>query len=176
MRTTLRSIKPLAFTLIFAAASFAAQPVPRPTQDFKLQDASSKPVSLTAQKGKVVVLQFLYTTCPHCQATAQWLSRLQSEFGPKGLQVYGVAFNDGVTAKDVKEFTQFAKFPVVASPSDPVMKYLGISIIEGYSVPMLVVIDRKGVVQAQSSTRPMRGEINEEPVMRALVTKLLSAK
>src|SRR5262249_32163377 len=152
---------------------FGAQPVPRQTQEFKLQNASGKPVMLTSQKGKVVVLQFLYTTCPHCQATAGWLSKMQTELGPKGLQVYGVAFNDGVSANDVKEFGQFAKFPVTA-PSDPVMKYLGISVIEGYSVPMLVVIDRKGVVQAQSSTRPMRGEVNEEPVMRALVAKLLA--
>lgn len=166
----------LAFALALGLSAFGAQPVPRQTQEFKLQDASGKPVSLTAQKGKVVVIQFLYTTCGHCQATATWLSKLQSELGPKGLQVYGVAFNDGVSAKDVKDFGQFAKFPVTPSPSEAVIKYLGISILEGYSVPMMVVIDRKGVVQAQSSPRGLRGEVNDEPVMRALVAKLLAAK
>lgn len=126
----------LGFALALGLSAYGAQPVPRPAQEFKLQDAAGKPVSLTSQKGKVVVIQFLYTTCGHCQATATWLSKMQTELGPKGLQVYGVAFNDGVSAKDVKEFGQFAKFPVTISPSDPVMKYLGISVMEGYSVPI----------------------------------------
>jgi peroxiredoxin len=175
MATTLRSTKLLGLALMFGLASFAASPVPRPTQEFKLIDASGKEVNLTAQKGKVCVIQFLLTTCPHCQATATWLSKMQRELGP-GVQVYGVAFNEGVTPKDVKEFGQYAKFPVTICSREAALKYLGISVMDGFNVPQLVVIDKKGVVQAQTSPRPARGQVIEEPIMRAMVTKLLAEK
>ncbi len=174
METTLRTPKLLGLALTFALASFAASPVPRPAQEFKLQDASGKYVTLSAQKGKVVVIQFLYTTCTHCQATARWLSKMQQELGPKGLQVFGVAFNPGVAAKDTKDFGQFATFPVTTSPEQPVLQYLGLSVMDGFNVPQLVVIDKKGVIQAQTKPRPGAGEISEEPIMRAFVTKLLA--
>lgn len=161
----------------------AAAPVPRPASEFKLHEPSGQDTLLSSQKGKVVVIQFLFTWCPHCQQTAQWLSRMQAELGPKGLEVWGVAFNDEVLTKDTTannkaalEFGQYAKFRVGISPKEPVLKFLGFSVMDPYGVPQLVVIDRKGVIQAQTKPRPAKGEIVEEPVMRALVTKLLAEK
>jgi hypothetical protein len=48
--------------------------------------------------------------------------------------------------------------------------------MDGYGVPQLVVIDKKGVIQAQTKPRPATGEIVEEPIMRTLVNKLLAEK
>jgi peroxiredoxin len=176
MAKSLRMTKLLGLALAFGLAAFAAAPVPRQAADFKLVDASGKETTLAAQKGKVVVIQFLYTWCPHCQATARWLSTMQKELGPKGVQVFGVAFNDGVAAKDVADFKQNATFPVSISPKEPVLKFLGLSVMDGFGVPQLVVIDKKGVVQAQTKPRPAAGEIVEEPIMRTLVNKLLAEK
>lgn len=164
----------LAFGL--AAAAFAAAPVPRAAQEFKLQDASGKDTMLSSHKGKVVVIQYLFTWCPHCQATAKWLSQMQQELGPKGLEVYGVAFNDGVGPKELAEFKQFAKFPISVAPKEAVLKFLGLSVMDGYGVPQLVVIDKKGMIQGQTKARPANGEIVEEPIMRTLVNKLLAEK
>lgn len=176
MAKSLRMTKLLGVALAFGLAAFAAAPVPRQAQEFKLQDASGKDVMLSSLKGKVVVIQFLYTWCPHCQATARWLSTMQKELGPKGVQVFGVAFNDGVGAKEVQEFKQYAQFPLSFTPREPVLKFLGLSVMDGFGVPQLVVIDKKGVVQAQTKARPAAGEIVEEPVMRTLVNKLLAEK
>ena len=110
-----------ALGLVFAlgAAMQAAAPVPRSAPELKIHEPSGKETLLSAQKGKVCVIQFLYTWCPHCQASAQWLSKMQAELGPKGLQVYGVAFNDEVMTKDAATnnsttaaFSQYATFPV----------------------------------------------------------------
>ncbi len=176
MAKPLRITKLLGLALAFGLAAYAAAPVPRQAPDFKLKDASGKDVMLSAQKGKVVVIQFLYTWCPHCQATAKWLSNMQKELGPKGVEVFGVAFNDGVGPKDVTDFKQSASFPVSISAKEPVLKFLGLSVMDGFGVPQLVVIDKKGVVQAQTKPRPAAGEIVEEPIMRTLVTKLLNEK
>ena len=162
----------------------AAAPVPRPATEFKVHEPSGKETLISAQKGKVVVVQFLFTWCPHCQSAAQWLSKMQSELGPKGLQVYGVAFNDEVQTKDAAAnnkttaaFSQYASFPVGLSPKEPVLRFLGLSVLEGYGVPQLVVIDRKGVIRAQTTARPSGNlTIATESVMRETVNKLLNEK
>jgi peroxiredoxin len=163
----------------------AAGPVPRPAGALTIHEASGKETSLANQKGKVVVVQFLFTTCMHCQNTAGWLSKMQAELGPKGLQTYGIAFNDEVTTKDMPTnlknlatFSQFAKFPVGFGTRDIVQKFLGFSVFEmtQFGVPQLVVIDKKGVIQAQTKPRPVKTDVIEESVMRALVTKLLAEK
>jgi thiol-disulfide isomerase/thioredoxin len=170
----------LAFGLVMQAAA----PVPRPAPEFKIQEPSGKETLLSAQKGKVTVIQFLFTWCGHCQATAQWLSKMQAELGPKGLQTFGVAFNDEILTKDsaenkklVSAFSQYASFPVgMVTSKEPVLRFLGLSLMEAYGVPQLVVIDKKGVIRAQTPPRPGAGSIVEERVMRELVAKLLAEK
>ncbi len=162
----------------------AAAPIPRPAPEFKIQEPSGKQTLLSAQKGKVTVIQFLFTWCQHCQATAQWLSKMQAELGPKGVQTFGVAFNDEILTKDTAEnkklvtaFTQYASFPVgMVTAKDPVLKFLGMSVMDAYGVPQLVVIDKKGVIRAQTPLRPGAGSIVEEKVMRETVAKLLAEK
>lgn len=161
----------------------AAAPIPRPAPEFKIHEPSGKDTTLASLKGKVVVVQFLSTGCGHCQATAMWLSRMQSELGPKGLAVYGVAFNDEVNTKDatknqaeVKKFDSYAKFPVGMASREPVERFLGLSVLDNYFVPQIVVIDKKGVIRAQTSPKPKPTEVVEETVMRSMVTKLLAEK
>ena len=43
--------------------------------------------------GKVVAIEFIYTTCNHCLIPAQALQKLQREMGEQGLQTIAVAFN-----------------------------------------------------------------------------------
>src|SRR5215468_8296513 len=118
MAKSLRMTKLLGVALAFGLAAYAAAPVPRPAQEFKIVQPNGASTTLSSLKGKVVVIQFLYTWCPHCQATAKWLSQMQNELGPKGLSVVGVAFNDEVNTPDqgknkstTAAFSEFAKFP-----------------------------------------------------------------
>jgi peroxiredoxin len=169
--------------LAFGFLLRAAAPVPRPAPPFTVQEPSGKGTSLASLKGKVVVVQFLSTGCSHCQQTAMGLSRVQSELGPKGLAVYGVAFNDEVNTKDdaknkaeVKKFDSYAKFPVGMASDNVVQRFLGLSVLDHYAVPQIVVIDKKGIIRAQTSPYPKAGEVIEEPVLRGWVTKLLAEK
>lgn len=166
--------------LAFGLLAQAGQPVPRPAKDyaFKLLDGSTK--KLSSLKGKVVVMEFLFTWCATCQGEAQMLSRLQKELGPEGLQVMGVAFNPEVNTKDeaankatALEFDQkYAEFPVGKASEAEALGYLGISLMERYAAPQLVIIDRKGVVRAQ--TKPVAGqELLNEAYVKDLLTKLL---
>lgn len=51
---------------------------------------NSPPLEITDLRGKVVLLRWWTDTCALCAATAPALRKLQTEFGPKGLQVVGI--------------------------------------------------------------------------------------
>jgi hypothetical protein len=122
----------------------------------------------------VVVLAFVFTTCIHCQAFSGMVNGLQRELGPRGFQAIDVAWN-----QDAQQLVpSFAKqlnltFPIGYSTWDPIMSFLGFSVMDRPVVPLIVVIDRKGMIRAQS---PPQGdpELQEEHHLRALVETLLN--
>jgi peroxiredoxin len=152
----------------------ATAPVPRKSPDLVIAEPSGKVTRLSSLNGKVVMIEFLVTNCPHCLRIAQTISKLQWETDSRGLRAIGIAFDSGVNAQIVTKFTQqFAiSYPVGYVSSDKVDGYLGRSGTERFRVPQIVVIDRKGVIRAQS--RPV-GERNleDENYLRNLIDSLL---
>jgi peroxiredoxin len=152
----------------------AKPPVPRPATEFICSDANGKKIALSSYKGKVVVVQFLITTCSHCQAFSQVLTKLQAEYGPRGFQAIGVAFNEANAAM-VKGYVEdhHVGIPVGFAPRDAVLGYLGVSVMDQrLTVPQVVVIDRSGQVRAQTEPEGTR-ELVEEASLRGLITDLL---
>jgi peroxiredoxin len=137
-------------------------------------EPNGKQVLLSSLKGKVVVIEFLFTTCPHCQKQSQLMTKLQKELGPRGFQALGVAFNDGVNPQMVGQFVQEfgVGYPVGNASRDTALSYLGISVMERWAVPQMVVIDRKGIIRSQTEPLPS-GSLQDETKLRALVESLL---
>jgi peroxiredoxin len=159
----------------------AAAPVPRPTKEFTIVLPSGKQSLLSSYRGKVVMTAFMFTTCPHCQALSKIITKLQGELGPRGFQALGVAFNDEVntpnnaanaqlTASFVSQFQ--VGFPVGFAPRESVLSYLGISEVESWAVPQVVIIDRKGVIRAQSASRGTT-DLQTEAYLRKYLGELL---
>ena len=65
-----------------------------PAPDFTLQDLKGRPVKLSSLKGHAVVLNFWATWCGPCKIEMPWLVDLQKKYGPRGLQIVGVAMDD----------------------------------------------------------------------------------
>jgi cytochrome oxidase Cu insertion factor (SCO1/SenC/PrrC family) len=139
----------LAFLLCMAVTAPAA-PLPRPSPDFAIHLSPSEQVSPTQYKGKVVVLAFILTTCSHCQHTTGILSGLQREYGPRGLQVLAAAFNPMANMLVPDFIKQFQPaFPVGYTERLDVLGYLDHSEILQMYVPVLVFIDRNGMIRHQ---------------------------
>jgi len=152
----------------------AAPPVPRKTPEFTIMDPSGKQVLISSYKGKVLVLPFMFTTCPHCQHYAQILTKIQNDYASKGVQVLGTVFNDAngpMATQFMKEFG--VGFPVGYAARDAVISYLGISVMERWVVPQVVVIDRKGNIVAQSNATQGSPELQDEAPLRILLDKLV---
>jgi thiol-disulfide isomerase/thioredoxin len=163
-------------TVAFGAAAFAAMPVPRQSQEFKFVEPGGKTSMLSSYKGKVVVVQFLYTTCPHCQALSRVLTKMSPELGP-GVQFIGVAFEEDNPQKEAAAASTYmvqqgVKFPIAYATRDEVMSYLGISVMDRFVVPQIAIIDKKGIVRAQSA--PMGTEsLQREETLKPLIEGLL---
>jgi peroxiredoxin len=163
----------LAVMLGFGALLPAKPPVPRPAKEFTCSDADGKPVSLSKFKGKVVLIQFLITNCSHCQALSRVLTKLQAEYGPQGFQAFGVAINDA-TPEMVRSYVKDygLGIPVGFAPRDQAVSYLGVSEVERMGVPQVMIIDRHGVVQAQSDAQGTP-DLQDETYLRRFIGELL---
>lgn len=175
MTVLAKKVSSLAVLMVVTAAVLVATaPVPRPSLEFAIVEPSGKETSLSSFQGKVIVVEFLLTNCPHCMRVAQMISKLHKELGPGGFQPIGIAFDNDLSAKQVTAFEQRfgINFPIGCSSSHAVDNYLGRASTERLMVPQIVVIDRKGIIRAQS--RPVR-ELNleDESYLRNLIDTLL---
>jgi peroxiredoxin len=171
----MRKVIHLVISLALAVSPLVATaPVPRKSPEFSMVEPSGKRTQLSSFKGKVVLIEFLLTNCPHCMRVASTITKLHRELGALGFQPIGIAFDEGISGKRVSDFVeQFGvSFPIGYSASGAVDSYLGRALSERFQVPQIVVIDRKGIVRAQS--RPVR-EVNleDENYLRTLIGSLL---
>ena len=134
----------------FAFTAMWAADVPRKSPDFTIHLPDGKNLPLTSFRGKVLAVAFISTTCPHCQHYTQTLSAIQREYGPRGVQVLGVAFNDNAQALVPDFIRQFQPaFPLGWENRVNALSFLGISILNQGYVPKIVFIDRAGMIQKQ---------------------------
>ena len=117
--------------------------------DFTINMVDAKPLTLSQYKGHPVVLAFILTSCPHCQNAVKVLSKLQNEYGPRGLQVLASAIEQDAQLHVRLFVKNFAPpFPVgyntgaepytLIHPSGKVPM-----------MPLLGFIDKKGILRAQ---------------------------
>ena len=131
---------------------------------------------LSQYRGKVVALEFIYTTCPHCQAASRVMTKFQQEYGPRGLQVIDVAVNpnaDLLVGNFAKDFQ--VNFPVGWTPADQMTTFMGFA--NGrFVVPQLVLIDRQGNIHYQTPATEDENwdKLMKEDAIRAHIEQLLA--
>jgi thiol-disulfide isomerase/thioredoxin len=100
----------------------------------------------------VLVVAFILTTCPHCQYAAQILSKMQKDYGPRGLQVVASAIEDMALLFVPNFIKRFQPgYPVGFNERPVVLDYLQHPVIYQLLMPQVVVIDRKGIIRTQFS-------------------------
>jgi hypothetical protein len=167
-----------AFSLLtFVSASFGQEklaPAIRKAPELAFTIPGQGQKLLSQYRGKVIALELIFTTCPHCQAASHIMGRLQGELGSRGFQAIDVAFNDNadlLVDGFIKE--QQTQFPVGWTTRDQVLSFLGLSAVERFVVPQLILIDREGMIHYQ--TPPLGDEESyKEDVVRKRVELLLN--
>ena len=158
---------PAAFSLILAAA------VPRAAADLTYTVPGGQVQSLKQYRGKVVALEFILTTCPHCQTASKVMSRIQKELGPRGFQAVDVAVNDGaanLVAAFIRDFD--VAFPVGYTDDRTALRFLDLA-PQRVLFPQVVLIDREGMIRYQSD---VAGDelVADETALRTKIESLLT--
>lgn len=175
MNKFLTTVAALSF---LAGSSFAGDtPSVRKAPDLTFSLPGQGQKQLNDYRGKVVALEFIYTTCPHCQAASKLMTKLQTEYGSRGLQVIDVAINpnaDLLVENFAKDFQ--VNFPVGWTTAPQMQAFMGFSDAR-YVVPQLVLIDRKGNIHYQ--TPPLSGDdwikLMTEQAIRQHIEELLGS-
>lgn len=110
--------------------------------DFTLQDLDGKTISLSALRGKVVILDFWATWCGPCRKTMPLLDKYYTDGKPADVKIYGVnVWERGGTDK-VKPFIveRGFHFPILYGTNDLASAY-GVQ-----GIPTMVVIDQQGKI------------------------------
>lgn len=109
--------------------------------DFTLKDLGGKEVTLSALKGKVVLLDFWATWCGPCKASMPLIEELHREFA--GREVVFLALNTGESNPDTarKFFTEKGYTSRCLLEADAVSVAYGVS-----GLPTLLIVGRDGKV------------------------------
>ena len=112
--------------------------------DLTLKDLSGVDQSLSALKGRIVVLNFWATYCIPCRKEMPDLAAIQNEFAALGVQVIGINTDDAEDRNKVLQFVKETKvnFPIWVGGSTEHMIRFGL----GAALPGTVVIGRDGGV------------------------------
>jgi peroxiredoxin len=152
--------------------SASSLPLPRRAPDLTIAEPSGRQALLSSFRGKVVVITFGTTACPHCQRESQTLTRLSGETASRGVQMLAVMFNDNAAAQ-IPNFIRDngIGIPVGVATPAAVLNFLGFSAADRYVVPQVVVVDRDGMIRAQTGPQ---GDANlqDEAYLRRLIEVL----
>ncbi len=75
--------------------NFNLYPAPCPANEMVLRDLKGREVTLAAQRGKVVILNFWKVDCPPCSVEKPILERIYRKYAGRGLEIIAVNLADG---------------------------------------------------------------------------------
>jgi len=114
----------------------------KPALPFSIKDLNGNEHSLASLRGKVVVVNFWFISCPPCRMEIPGLNKLVKEFSGKDVVFLALALDD---KKDLKEFLKKTPFDYTIVPE--ASKVADMYGVQGY--PTHVVINRQGMVAAR---------------------------
>ena len=133
----------------FSMAALSAGPLSgRRVPSFALPDSNSVYHDILDYRGKVILVEVMQTRCPHCQALAGHIEKVQDKYGDKVAILSIVVPPD--TAETVKQFmVRFhVRYPILfdcgqaaaalmnATPANPKVNF-----------PHLFLVDRNGMIR-----------------------------
>ncbi len=112
-----------------------------PAAQFQLTDIAGKPVSLSALKGKVVILDFWATWCPPCRQEIPHFKELYAQYKERGLEIVGLSVDD--SSAEVVSFVKENKigYPVAMADGALQKAYGGIR-----GIPTTFMLDKRGAI------------------------------
>jgi len=164
----------LCFALFLAPAWTAGELSNRRAPGFSLPDRNIKQHDLADYRGKVVLLEIMLTTCPHCVTSSKTLDRISRKY-PGRVQALAIV-NPPDTTASVSRFIQEhgISYPILFDSGQAAASYMMATPQKsGFAVPHLFVIDQNGTIRSDYSHSFLTLSIFEGQGLFEEVEKLL---
>lgn len=136
-----------ALTLAAAAADAPAAP------DFALPSMAGSNHRLSEHRGEVVAVVFWASWCGDCRRELERFERLRQTYGNVGFVVLGVNLDDDPARARALANAAGIGYPVLSDPGKDVARTYRVD-----DLPLIVLIDRQGVVRARHAALDEREE------------------
>jgi len=119
----------------------------KPAPDFSLYDLGGRTISLSKERGNVVLLNFWYSSCVPCRRETPDLATLFRTYSPHGFKILGINLDDllipDAGGASLKVFLQEFQppYPILLGSNEVMEAYGGVPV-----QPISFLIDRRGTV------------------------------
>jgi len=124
--------------------ALASDTVGQPAPALVVQELNGQPFDLSADRGKVVIVNFWATWCSPCRKEMPALDAFYKRYHSDGLEMIGISADSKHDRSDVKEVAQSLSYPV-AMLNDAETNDFG----DPDDLPTTWVIGRDGIVRAE---------------------------
>ena len=152
-----------------AAEARSEGPPRRRGPALEVATTDGKVMKVHEQKGKVVLVDFMTTTCPTCKVASADIQKVYQDLGSKGFSPVAVALDVGAPFMLFGYKQQLGlTFPIGVASREVVTGYLQHPAAKPLLVPTLVLLDRQGRIVSKYVGWRSEGEL------RAAVLQLLA--
>jgi len=136
----------------YGLTSHASLQVGSPVPEVGLTTFDGGSISLAAQRGRVVVINFFASWCPPCREEAADIQQTWRDYEQQGVQFYGIAYRN-VASQAQTFLDEFGvTYPSAIDPGDRIARAYGVT-----GVPETFVIDQQGLL-VRHFPGPVTGE------------------
>lgn len=124
---------------------------------FTVRTETGKQVRVEDYRGKVLLLAFWATWCPHCRRQVEAMQKLREEYAKRGIEMLALSVdNDGW--QKVSPYLEENKITLPVALADAkIQSQYGVT----SGIPLSYVIDRKGY-----AVKDFRGALDEDTLRR----------
>jgi len=164
----------LAVLLCTGALLAAADNPGRRAPGFALPDSKMQVFDLADYRGKIVLLEFMQTTCGHCAPFADVLERLQQKYGDQ-VAILAVVNSRGDDQNSVARFISGHRitYPILFDAGQMAYSYLRIM---KFDTPHVFLIDAGGTIKNDWGYSLLTRDIFEGDGLMSEIDSLLASK
>ncbi len=139
--------------------------------DFSLKGIDGQQVKLSELRGKVVMLHFWSAQCPFVVRYEERLRKIASDYGAKGVAVYGIDSNVTEPEDRIKQVAAERKlnYPVLLDPDSRIADQFG-----AITTPHVFIIDKEGKLAYEGGVDD-QGWGEKDPVSKNFTRDALDA-
>ncbi len=139
--------------------------------DFTSKTEDGSPLKLSDYRGKVVVVNFWYSSCAPCRAEAPILQGLYEKYQDQGVAFIGANTTDQADTAIAFEKGHQITYPSVMDVDSGTARIAFSGAVSASAVPTTFVLDTKGRIAAR-----IVGELESDSILNTLISDTLAGK